>query len=384
MQVLAAVVTHALLPALVSAGVECAPSDLPGYPCSDTHVRCLNAISASNLPASSLEPWTLPEPWTHPSSSTAPGTPCIKERQLPAALCGLGGCTMKQTTNPLLLIMQVSNPYALSTKKTSNYCLVQLPSLQCCVDVAIECFETIRILLLLSGDIETNPGPASAEAVLAELKKLSSGQATIISDVQDIKNKLTTTEKTITDLIQRIADLESHYQNLATLKTDVECMQCNTEKATQLVRDLEARFDDAENRSRRCNLIFYGLFDPTPSESFADSEEVIIRHCSDQLDLSLDSKDIERAHRLGRHNTERQRPIIIKFASFKTKQMILSNGPKLKDTDFSIGEDFSRRVQNIRKQLVAFAKSKTTKFSLRYKTLRIGPKRYFFMSLSKQ
>ncbi|XP_077485847.1 uncharacterized protein LOC144096897 [Amblyomma americanum] len=311
-------------------------------------------------------------------SSTAPGTPCIKERQSPAALCGLGGCTMKQTTNPLLLIMQVSNPYTLFAKKTSNYCLVQLPRPQCCVDVVIECLETIRILLLLSGDIETNPGPASAEAVLAELKKLSSGQATIISDVQDIKNKLTTTEKTITDLIQRIADLESHYQNLATLKTDVECMQCNTEKSTQQVRDLEARFDDAENRSRRCNLIFYGLSDSTPSESFADSEEVIIRHCSDQLDVSLDSKDIERAHRLGCHNTERQRPIIVKFASFKTKQMILSNGPNLKDTDFSIGEDFSRRVQNIRKQLVAFAKSKTTKFSLRYKTLHIGPKRNFF------
>lgn len=50
----------------------------------------------------------------------------------------------------------------------------------------------------------------------------------------------------------------------------------------------------------------------------------------------------------------------------------------LKGTGYSVGEDFSRPVQKARKALLAFAKSKSVSFSLRYKTLCIGTKRYIF------
>lgn len=93
---------------------------------------------------------------------------------------------------------------------------------------------------------------------------------------------------------------------------------------------------------------------------------------------------LKRAHRLGRHNPDRNRPIIVKFSNFKTKEAILRNGRKLKGTAYSIGEDFSKQTQTARKHLIAFGKSKSTPFSLRYKTLHIGPKRYFFDKSSQQ
>ncbi|KAH8042354.1 hypothetical protein HPB51_022072 [Rhipicephalus microplus] len=43
----------------------------------------------------------------------------------------------------------------------------------------------------------------------------------------------------------------------------------------------------------------------------------------------------------------RIRPIIVKFQSSKTKQLILSNGRKFKDTGFSVGEDFSPAVHEL-------------------------------------
>ncbi|XP_037561568.2 uncharacterized protein LOC119440760 [Dermacentor silvarum] len=166
---------------------------------------------------------------------------------------------------------------------------------------------------------------------------------------------------------------------LLLLSGDIE----NSERTTQLVHKLDARVDDAENRSRRNNLIFYGLPDPSASEPSSESEKIILRHCSDHLKVSLDPKEIERAHRIGRYSPDRKRPIIVKFVFFKTKEAVLSNGRNFKGTDFSVAEDFSPAVRNARKHLVAFAKAKSVPFSLRFKTLFIGSKRYVYDEASQ-
>lgn len=97
----------------------------------------------------------------------------------------------------------------------------------------------------------------------------------------------------------------------------------------------------------------------------------------------MEPKEIERAHRLGRYCPGRNRPIIVKLSFFKTKEAILSNGRRFKNTPYSVGEDFSKKVQNARKHVVAFAKSKAVPFSLHYKTLLIGSKRYTFDETSQ-
>lgn len=96
------------------------------------------------------------------------------------------------------------------------------------------------------------------------------------------------------------------------------------------------------------------------------------------MGLTIDQRDIDRAHRLGRHAVDKQRPIIIKFNTFKTKDKILSNGRKLKDTEYSVGEDFSAPVRNARRHLIAFARSQSSPFMLSFKTLHMGKKRYIF------
>lgn len=68
----------------------------------------------------------------------------------------------------------------------------------------------------------------------------------------------------------------------------------------------------------------------------------------------------------------------MKFSSFKTKESILSNGRKLKGTNFSVGEDFTYPVRIARKELLAFARSKSVAFSLRFQTLHMGSKRYIY------
>ncbi|XP_077507280.1 uncharacterized protein LOC144116387 [Amblyomma americanum] len=274
--------------------------------------------------------------------------------------------------------MQVSKSYTLFAKRSSNYILVQFPSPQCCVAIAAECVTVVHSLLLVSGDIETNPGPNDSSAVLAELQKLTAGQTQLIAEVQGLKSQLTTTDKTITDLSNRMTDLETHYQALLPLRNDIEKMQADTSNVARIIQELETRIEDAENRSRRNNLIFYGIPDTTDSETWAESEKLIIDVCRNNLQITVEPHEIERAHRLGRHSQDKNRPIIVKFTSSKTKESILSNGQNLKDTVYSVGEDFAHAVRHARKQLVAFAKARSAKFFLRFKTLHIGLNRYIF------
>ncbi|XP_042142748.1 uncharacterized protein LOC121833485, partial [Ixodes scapularis] len=201
-----------------------------------------------------------------------------------------------------------------------------------------------------SGGVETNPGPVTSSEILRELQKLSAGQTKLIEEVKGLKRQLQITDRTIPDLGRRMTDLEGHYQVLSTPRAEVEATVTRAVHAARQVSDLEDRVGDTENRSRRKNLIFYGAPDPSPAETFAQSEQRIIRLCSELFDVTLDSKEIERAHRLGRHSVERPRPIIVNFSCFN----------------------------NARKHLLAFARGKSAPFSFRYKTLLIGSKRYVF------
>ncbi|KAH9378173.1 hypothetical protein HPB48_013281 [Haemaphysalis longicornis] len=142
-----------------------------------------------------------------------------------------------------------------------------------------------------------------------------------------------------------MTEVENHYQNLSPLKADLEVIRTDTTETNGLVSEFEAKLDDAENRSRRNTLIFYNLPDPNPAETNAEAEGLIIRHCVEHLQVAIDPKEIDRAHRLGRHAANRPRPIIGKFTFHKTKETVLTNAPKLKGTDFSIGEDFSQSVR---------------------------------------
>lgn len=115
------------------------------------------------------------------------------------------------------------------------------------------------------------------------------------------------------------------------------------------ITSLYKQIDDLENRSRRNNLIIRGISEATP-----ETEEVLVRSVTHEvfdgiLKVKVDS--IERIHRLGRHIPGRIRPVIVKFADFRDKMKILNNCSKLKGTQISINEDFSKRVVEIRKHL---------------------------------
>lgn len=144
-----------------------------------------------------------------------------------------------------------------------------------------------------------------------------------------------------------------------------------------VIKTLERRIDDLENHSRRSNLIVYGLPEEKDENSESLEEAVNSKVIADILEL--DPVTIESIHRLGKPAPNRIRPIIFKLLDFRNKAQILKRGAKLKDTGISIGEDFSRRIRDVRKKLWDSAKQNRLnkeKVSLAFDKLYINKQCY--------
>lgn len=207
------------------------------------------------------------------------------------------------------------------------------------------CLLFTEALLLLAGDVESNPGPMSKaeteqlgkiESILLELQ---SGQATVLA-------KLTGIEK-------RQADLENKIDGVISKTKVLERRVAHVEESEF---KLESKLDDLENRSRRSNLVFFGVPDNSRKETWEESEK-LIRDIYKET-LSIDNVEIERAHRVGAFKDGKNRPIVAHFAGWKARENVRRNAFRFKNTPISVSEDFSPLVQEKRRQLWNYAKEK--------------------------
>lgn len=199
-------------------------------------------------------------------------------------------------------------------------------------------------MLLRSGDVESNPGPDTQ----ALLKQLLDGQAQIAADVTQIKNNQAILQTKIVGIESRCGDIESELSKLSGLDKRVQSLEDKIARLDHALAELTDKNDDLENRSRRNNLIIYGLHE-AENESSASLLKIVTDLLSSKLCVPCDG--IERCHRLGSRTDGKIRPVIFKVIDHREKVLILKNAPKLKGTRLFINEDFSLRVRNIRSQL---------------------------------
>ena len=113
------------------------------------------------------------------------------------------------------------------------------------------------------------------------------------------------------------------------------------------VRLLEYKSIDLEARSRRNNILFYGF-----SESKNENYKIkIIEMVQEELEIDLNESDISRAHRLGRYDATKKRPVIVAFQSYTVTESIMKQGHRLKDTVYSISRDYPLEITRARQTL---------------------------------
>jgi len=208
-------------------------------------------------------------------------------------------------------------------------------------------------------DVEhTQPleGHTLRNALLALLKDEDTIQNIATSISESIINKLLKTQ-TFTDmLIKAIMDSEQ----FSAIKEDLYQAGCIDASKTTAemnainakIRALEAsrktleqgnvalldQLDEQEQYSRRNCLVFHGV-----TEQQKDTTTAVTDLCSRSLGVTVDSRSIDRSHRLGKPTGDKPRPIIVKFTNYEQRQKIFSVKRKLKGTKTAITENLTRR-----------------------------------------
>lgn len=254
----------------------------------------------------------------------------------------------------------------------------------------------IQSLLMSAGDIEANPGPDEVETssvatssrvpgadseVIAFLTRLEAGQKKLLQVTRDIQLKQKKADDALAAIDTRMAKIEQELVMVHELKTDVEQLKAAASENSALTTQISRSQDDLENRLRRNNLLFFGLADK-PSETWHESELAVLKLVSESLQVPLESSLIDRAHRIGKFQNGKQRPIIVCFNQFKVKEAILYSAPKLKGQKVSISEDYSQKIVYARKRLIEYAKNTNATYRLRFDKMFIGNKCFIFDDVS--
>lgn len=244
----------------------------------------------------------------------------------------------------------------------------------------------LTLLLLCAGDIEANPGPR-VDDVYALLKECIETNKKNFDAITATLNEI---QRDVADIRSRVCAVEQKLPIVPEIGTGVKAVNDTLEEFKMTLSrtngDLEGVVDDLNNRSRRNNLLIKGLVEEE-KEDYEASEKLVRDFCSSKLKINLQPGDIERAHRIGQPRPDFTRPLIIKFLNFKTKDSLLRNAHKLKNTEPKVWleEDFSPKIQFARKMLRDFAKQnkeKDERYSIRYNKLKLKGHIYHYDAVS--
>ena len=153
-------------------------------------------------------------------------------------------------------------------------------------------------------------------------------------------------EKVLSKLNQEVGYLKSELDNikdsnnfLSQETTDLKHQaETSNTKYEQDIREIKEKTVDLEDRSRRNNLVFFGVAETAGPRETENCELLIIQQVLIEGSV-IRQEDIheplfDRVHRLGpkKPNQERPRPIIARFTSYLDKEDILKKSFRFKGT----------------------------------------------------
>lgn len=233
-------------------------------------------------------------------------------------------------------------------------------------------------LLMLSADIETNPGPetdmeiilreirSSKTELLEELKSVKSDIKFIKDEVAEIKLDNTVTKTNVTKLQSKQTEFETKLKNMQkeldlvksekeTLQLDVDALADELYSKSESINKLDNDIDQLEAYSRRDTVRVFGLPEQE-NENYATIKQYVIDEVLSvaRPDIQWSSKDIVRTHRVGSENPDKPdqpRILLIKFLHWDHKMDLYQGREALREKDIHVGDDLTKRQRQTLKRL---------------------------------
>lgn len=231
-------------------------------------------------------------------------------------------------------------------------------------------------LLMLSADIESNPGPlseneqiildaikASENRVLSELQEVKGDIKTMKSEIRYVKNECIKTKEEVEIVKQKQFGYEKQLKSVQkninhiqseneTMQLDIDQLHDNFGEHLSLMTDLEDKIDRLERESRKSTMRIFGLTE-TAGETSSDAKQVVIDNvlkvaCSEE-EWCLD--DLQRAFRAGNADSSQPRMMIVTFRYSDDKFRIYSGREKLRERGIRVSDDLTQRQRQQLKEL---------------------------------
>lgn len=176
----------------------------------------------------------------------------------------------------------------------------------------------------------------SIQRSVFELKDISI--PTIEKSIEHLHSSLETSNKTVTT---RCNELES----------DVNALKGENARLKRELSETKEKLLYQQSQSKRNNLIFNGV-EEAKGETWDDIEKRIYSILEKELKIENANKIvIERAHRIYAKREGQVRPVIVKFLSFKDRQLVWLSRTKINDKKLRIFEDYPAEITANRQQL---------------------------------
>ena len=257
----------------------------------------------------------------------------------------------------------------------------------------------LALLLVLSGDVETNPGPTnrsttslssvedsenrhSSEATTTTMQVILPPVYTLADVMSSLSEMRTQSSTQYTNLNNQIVNLTSKIDSAITrinsLEQENARLKTVNDNLSQKVSRLEEQMKYVDNQARKNNIILYGLAD-SDRESRATCSSMVYEFLHDNFNIS-DNNYLAQVYRIGQFKVVlHPRPIMLTFKENDTKMQVLKKSSFLRGSRFALSEDYDSVVREKRKKLYDHFKNmgiEAKNIMLRYDTAFVNGNMY--------
>ena len=159
--------------------------------------------------------------------------------------------------------------------------------------------------------------PPSAQEMWQLLKRIEINTTALLEENRQLRKSLEFTQT-------EVQELKSCN---ALLTTRIEALEAREKIADKIIHDLEEKYDDIEQYSRKFNLEIHGI----PERKEEDVTQIIL-DLAEAIDADVREEDIDICHRLYKAEGK-ARPIIVKFTNYDSKYEMYSKRLRLRKVD---------------------------------------------------
>ena len=141
--------------------------------------------------------------------------------------------------------------------------------------------------------------------------------------------------------------LKGLQERITALEKTNDALQTENKALTSKVASLEKQIEQGEQYGRRNCLRISGL-----KEEANEDTDALVMSIASTIGSEIQISDIDRSHRVGspRHQRDRPRDVIVKFATYRPRQKFFKRRTALKDTGYRgvfVNEDLTRQRSSL-------------------------------------